>query len=79
MLFGYGQGLVMPQLFNIVLRSVAHGRAGSASGVIATTQQVANAIGIAWANSESRSIIRHPLVEAKNYSSSVNPTRNVTW
>jgi hypothetical protein len=47
MLFGYGQGLVMPQLFNIVLRSVAHSRAGSASGVIATTQQVANAIGVA--------------------------------
>ena len=47
MLFGYGQGFVMPQLFNIVLRSVAQSRAGSASGVIATTQQVANAIGVA--------------------------------
>jgi predicted MFS family arabinose efflux permease len=46
-LFGYGQGFVMAQLFSIVLRSVAHSRAGSASGVIATTQQVANATGVA--------------------------------
>jgi EmrB/QacA subfamily drug resistance transporter len=46
-LFGYGQGLVMAQLFNAVLRSVAHGHAGSASGVLATVQQVANALGVA--------------------------------
>ena len=46
-LFGYGQGFVMAQLFSTVLRSVAHSRAGSASGVLATTQQVANAIGVA--------------------------------
>jgi predicted MFS family arabinose efflux permease len=46
-IFGYGQGLVMAQLFNIVLRSVAHSRAGSASGVLVTVQQVANATGVA--------------------------------
>jgi EmrB/QacA subfamily drug resistance transporter len=46
-LFGYGQGLVMAQLFSAVLRSVAHAHAGSASGVLATTQQVANAVGVA--------------------------------
>jgi predicted MFS family arabinose efflux permease len=46
-LFGYGQGLVMAQLFSIVLRSVAHSRAGSASGVLVTVQQVANATGVA--------------------------------
>jgi predicted MFS family arabinose efflux permease len=46
-LFGYGQGLVMAQLFSTVLRSVAHTHAGSASGVLATTQQVANALGVA--------------------------------
>ena len=46
-LFGYGQGLVMAQLFSTVLRSVAHTHAGSASGVLATTQQVANAFGVA--------------------------------
>ena len=46
-IFGYGQGLVMAQLFNIVLRSVAHSRAGSASGVLVTAQQVANATGVA--------------------------------
>jgi len=34
-------------LFSTVLRSVAHSRAGSASGVLATTQQVANATGVA--------------------------------
>jgi len=37
----------MAQLFNTVLRSVAHIRAGSASGVLVTAQQVANAIGVA--------------------------------
>ena len=46
-IFGYGQGLVMAQLFSTVLRSVAHSRAGSASGVLVTVQQVANAIGVA--------------------------------
>jgi predicted MFS family arabinose efflux permease len=46
-LFGYGQGLVMAQLFSTVLRSVAHVHAGSASGVLATVQQVANALGVA--------------------------------
>jgi len=46
-IFGYGQGLVMAQLFNTVLRSVAHRRAGSASGVLVTAQQVANATGVA--------------------------------
>jgi EmrB/QacA subfamily drug resistance transporter len=46
-LFGYGQGFVMAQLFSTVLRTVAHRRAGSASGVLATTQQVANATGVA--------------------------------
>jgi hypothetical protein len=46
-LFGYGQGLVMAQLFSTVLRSVAHTHAGSASGVLATIQQVANAFGVA--------------------------------
>ena len=45
--FGYGQGFVMAQLFSTVLRTVAHSRAGSASGVLATTQQVANATGVA--------------------------------
>jgi hypothetical protein len=37
----------MAQLFSTVLRSVAHTHAGSASGVLATTQQVANALGVA--------------------------------
>ena len=46
-IFGYGQGLVMAQLFSTVLRSVEHSRAGSASGVLVTAQQVANATGVA--------------------------------
>jgi MFS family permease len=46
-LFGYGQGLVMAQLFSTVLRPVAHAHAGSAAGVLATTQQIANALGVA--------------------------------
>jgi predicted MFS family arabinose efflux permease len=46
-IFGYGQGLVMAQLFSTVLRSIADSRAGSASGVLVTAQQVANATGVA--------------------------------
>jgi predicted MFS family arabinose efflux permease len=46
-IFGYGQGLVMAQLFSTVLRSIADTRAGSASGVLVTAQQVANATGVA--------------------------------
>lgn len=46
-LFGYGQGLVMAQLFSAVLRSVRHADAGAAAGVLATTQQIANASGVA--------------------------------
>ena len=46
-LFGYGQGLVLAQLFSAVLRSVAHAHAGSAAGVLATIQQTANAVGVA--------------------------------
>jgi predicted MFS family arabinose efflux permease len=46
-IFGYGQGLVMAQLFSTVLHSIADSRAGSASGVLVTAQQVANATGVA--------------------------------
>lgn len=46
-IYGYGQGLIMAQLFSTVLRSIAHSRAGAASGVLVTAQQVANATGVA--------------------------------
>jgi predicted MFS family arabinose efflux permease len=45
--FGYGQGLVMAPLSSIVLATVRHADAGSASGVYATTVQIANAAGVA--------------------------------
>jgi hypothetical protein len=45
--FGYGQGLVMAPLSSIVLSTVPRLHAGAASGVYATTAQIANAAGVA--------------------------------
>ncbi|MFC6330507.1 MFS transporter [Alloalcanivorax gelatiniphagus] len=46
MLVGFGQGLVMTPLLNQVLGVVAPDRAGMASGVVATLQQVGAALGV---------------------------------
>jgi MFS family permease len=45
--FGYGQGLVMAPLFGTILTGVQHSHAGAGSGILATTQQIANGAGIA--------------------------------
>ena len=45
-LFGYGQGMVLAPLFSAVLTNVRHAHAGSGSGILATTQQVANGTGV---------------------------------
>jgi EmrB/QacA subfamily drug resistance transporter len=44
---GFGQGLVMPPLFGLVLSGVPAERAGVGSGVLTTTQQSALALGVA--------------------------------
>jgi len=44
---GLGQGIVAPPLIGTVLRRVAPADAGAASGVLLTSTQVANALGIA--------------------------------
>jgi predicted MFS family arabinose efflux permease len=44
--FGYGQGMVLAPLFSAVLSNVRHAHAGSGSGILATTQQVANGAGV---------------------------------
>lgn len=44
---GFGQGLFLPPLLNGVLASAPKGQAGSASGLIATAQQVGGAFGVA--------------------------------
>ena len=44
--FGYGQGMVLAPLFNMVLTQVRHAHAGSGAGILATTQQVANGAGV---------------------------------
>jgi EmrB/QacA subfamily drug resistance transporter len=44
--FGYGQGMVLAPLFSAVLTNVRHAHAGSGSGILATTQQVANGAGV---------------------------------
>ena len=46
-LFGYGQGRVMAPLFGAVLANVRHAHAGAGSGILTTTQQTANASGVA--------------------------------
>jgi predicted MFS family arabinose efflux permease len=46
-LFGYGQGRVMAPLFGAVLTSVRHAHAGAGAGILTTTQQTANAGGVA--------------------------------
>lgn len=46
-LFGYGQGRVMAPLFGAVLTNVRHAHAGAGSGILTTTQQIANASGVA--------------------------------
>lgn len=44
---GIGQGLVMPSLFRVVLSEVPPTAAGAGSGVLATSQQVSLALGVA--------------------------------
>jgi EmrB/QacA subfamily drug resistance transporter len=44
---GFGQGLFLPPLLNAVLASAPKGQAGSASGLVATAQQVGGAFGVA--------------------------------
>ena len=45
-IFGYGRGMVLTPLFSAVLANVRHAHAGSGSGILATTQQVANGTGV---------------------------------
>jgi MFS family permease len=47
LLYGTGQGLVMPTLLSTVLSGIPHHDAGSASGVLTTVQQVSLAMGVA--------------------------------
>jgi predicted MFS family arabinose efflux permease len=44
--YGAGQGLVMPTLTRTVLSNVSHGDVGSASGLFTTVQQIAMAVGV---------------------------------
>jgi EmrB/QacA subfamily drug resistance transporter len=47
LVYGTGQGFVMPTLLSTVLSGIPHHEAGSASGVLSTVQQVALAMGVA--------------------------------
>jgi MFS family permease len=44
---GFGQGLIAPTLFRVILSQVPPVRAGAGSGVLVTTQQVSLALGVA--------------------------------
>ncbi|MCY2960132.1 MAG: MFS transporter [Planctomycetota bacterium] len=46
-LYGFGNGAISPVLYSTILRGVPARSAGSASGVLATVQQVAAALGVA--------------------------------
>jgi EmrB/QacA subfamily drug resistance transporter len=46
LIYGAGQGLVMPTLTRTVLSNVSHGDVGSASGLFTTIQQIAMAVGV---------------------------------
>jgi EmrB/QacA subfamily drug resistance transporter len=45
--FGAGMGLAVPALINLVLQAVPRNEAGSAAGVLTTSQQMGNALGVA--------------------------------
>ena len=45
--FGAGMGLAVPNLINLVLRAVPTDDAGAASGMLVTSQQIGNALGVA--------------------------------
>lgn len=45
-MYGFGNGMVLPFLLNIVLNSVSTDDAGTASGIFSTFQQTASALGI---------------------------------
>lgn len=47
LIYGVGQGFVMPTLLTIVLSGIPGASAGSASGVLTTVQQVAMSLGVA--------------------------------
>jgi predicted MFS family arabinose efflux permease len=49
--FGYGQGMVLTPLFSAVMANVRHAHAGSSSGMLATTQQIANGAGVVLVSS----------------------------
>jgi hypothetical protein len=44
---GAGMGLAIPTLINLVLRTVPASDAGAASGMLTTSQQIGNALGVA--------------------------------
>ena len=46
LVYGAGQGLVIPTLTRTVLSNVSHDDVGSASGLFTTTQQIAMAVGV---------------------------------
>jgi hypothetical protein len=44
---GFGMGLILPPLADVILASVTNGDAGAASGVLSSTNQLGNAVGVA--------------------------------
>jgi EmrB/QacA subfamily drug resistance transporter len=60
MVYGVGQGFVMPTLLSTVLSGIPTHDAGSASGVLSTVQQVALAMGVAVIGSVFFAILGSP-------------------
>jgi EmrB/QacA subfamily drug resistance transporter len=55
--YGGGQGLVMPTLTRTVLSNVSHSDVGSASGLFTTSQQIAMAVGVTLISSVFYSLL----------------------
>ena len=65
LVYGAGQGLVMPTLTRTVLSNVSHGDVGSASGLFTTIQQVAMAMGVTIISSVFYSLLgTEPVLES---------------
>jgi EmrB/QacA subfamily drug resistance transporter len=64
LLYGIGNGLVLPSILNISLRSIKPSLAGNASGIYSTVQQLASALGVSIIGGVFLSLISY---ETKEY------------
>lgn len=59
LLYGLGNGLVLPSILNISLQGINHELAGTASGVYSTVQQLSSALGVSVIGGVFFSLLQH--------------------